>query len=229
MHYISFNPTVPSHGAMSDFQDPIDNRVKREPSYEPQGRVDSYPQTYHGYDSYHSRREPSRERQERPRNRWGDDIKGETSRERDDRPSNHWGDERRRELSRDRHDQSRDRRVDDRRRDRSRDREDRSRNRLDADDRRDSRRAFDDRQRDRSRDGFKREPSYEWEHRPRSPWGDRDEEPITGRDDSRERECSPLTDDDEHADRKDSARSIRRDLTKNYTKENDPYWYPGKV
>ncbi|KAI4640200.1 uncharacterized protein J4E78_010672 [Alternaria triticimaculans] len=42
------------------------------------------------------------------------------------------------------------------------------------------------------------------------------------------RECSPLTDDDEHADRKDTARSIRRDLTKNYTKENDPYWYPGK-
>ncbi|KAI4934995.1 hypothetical protein J4E86_011437 [Alternaria arbusti] len=73
------------------------------------------------------------------------------------------------------------------------------------------------------------EPSYEYERRLRGPWGDPDEESITGRDDSRERECSPLTDDDEHADREDSARSIRRDLTKNYTKENDPYWYPGKV
>ncbi|KAI4637117.1 hypothetical protein J4E93_010633 [Alternaria ventricosa] len=95
-------------------------------------------------------------------------------------------------------------------------------------DRRDSRRAFDDRQRDRSRDGFKREPSYEYERRPRSPLGDRDEQPISGRGDSSDRECSPLTGDDEHDDRKDSTRSIRRDLTKNYTKENDPYWYPGK-
>jgi len=242
-------PLVPLLHHAAPCRTSINDRVKREPSDEPQGRVDSYPQTYYGYDG---RREPSGDRQERPRNRWGDDVERETSRERDDRPRNRWRDGRtleqsrerrerlydrryddlRREHSRERRDRSPDYRDDDRRRERSRDRDDRSRNRLDGDDRRDSRRGSDDHSRNRSRDGFKREPSYEWERRPRGPWGDPDDGPITGRDDSREREdceCSPLTDDDEHADRKDSARSIRRDLTKNYTKENDPYWYPGKV
>jgi hypothetical protein len=95
--YILFSFTTSSHGAMSDFQDTGNDRVNREPS----GELQQRPRNRWGDDL---KSDSSRERDDRSRNRWGDDIKRGSSYEPEDRPRNRWDDERRtrRDYSRDR-------------------------------------------------------------------------------------------------------------------------------
>jgi hypothetical protein len=82
--------------------------------------------SFHFQDTGNDRvnREPSVELQQRPRNRWGDDIKSDSSRERDGRSRNRWGDDIKRRSSYEPEDRPRNRCDDERRtrRDYSRDR-----------------------------------------------------------------------------------------------------------